>query len=203
MSDANISQFNWRLVNQQANKRLNVISLKRHVTFRDFTLLVIFYPLSQQHNRRCQSHVVYVYQLHYFFMWCHISNRISKKPSIHQKIELIELRSRSCLVHLQLIAEPNVIYLALPGQRRHQLIPLNYWVYSIQKHLREVNVSQACVSSEKKPIPAPIGLFGDYEGRDFTICLKYRPQTWCEIQTFGFVNASILIKIGDVKLWEK
>ena len=27
--------------------------------------------------------------------------------------------------------------------------------------------------------------------------------TWCEIQTFGFVNASILIiKIGDVKLRE-
>ena len=43
-------------------------SLKRHVTFKDFTLLVIFYPLSQQHNRRCQSHVVYVYQLLYFFM---------------------------------------------------------------------------------------------------------------------------------------
>ena len=43
-------------------------SLKRHVTLKDFTLLVIFYPLSQQHNRRCQSHVVYVYQLLYFFM---------------------------------------------------------------------------------------------------------------------------------------
>ena len=28
--------------------------------------------------------------------------------------------------------------------------------------------------------------------------------TWCEIQTFGFVNASILlIKIGDVKLRER
>ena len=28
--------------------------------------------------------------------------------------------------------------------------------------------------------------------------------TWCEIQTFGFVNANIfLIKIGDVKLRER
>ena len=55
-------------------------------------------------------------------------------------------------------------------------------MYSIQKHLREVNVSQACVSSEKKPIPAPIGLFGDYEGRDFTICLKYRAQLGSDLR---------------------
>ena len=31
-------------------------------------------------------------------------------------------------------------------------------------------------SSEKKLILACIGLFGDYEGRDFKICLKYRAQ---------------------------
>ena len=35
-----------------------------------------------------------------------------------------------------------------------------------KKHLRDVNVSQTCVSSEKKLILARIGLFGDYEGRD-------------------------------------
>ena len=45
-----------------------------------------------------------------------------------------------------------------------------------KKTLRDVNVSQKCVSSEKKLIVARIGLFGDYEGRDFTICLKYRTQ---------------------------
>ena len=56
------------------------------------------------------------------------------------------------------------------------------------RHLRDVNVSQKCVSSNKKLILTCIGLFGVYEGRDFTISCS----TWCEIQTFGFVNASIL-----------
>ena len=41
-----------------------------------------------------------------------------------------------------------------------------------KKHLRDVDVSQTCVSSEMELILARIGLFGDYEGRDFTICLK-------------------------------
>ena len=29
------------------------------------------------------------------------------------------------------------------------------------------------------------------------------PQILCENQTFGFVNASILIKIGEIKLRER
>ena len=37
-------------------------------------------------------------------------------------------------------------------------------------------------------ILARIGLFGDYEGRDFTMYLKYRAQLG-----FGFVNANILL----------
>ena len=37
-------------------------------------------------------------------------------------------------------------------------------------------MSQTYVSSEKKLILARIGFFGDYEGRDFTIYLKYRAQ---------------------------
>ena len=49
------------------------------------------------------------------------------------------------------------------------------------------------------------GLFEDYEGHDFTICLKYRSCTgWYEIQAIGSVSASILlIKILDVKLRER
>ena len=46
----------------------------------------------------------------------------------------------------------------------------------LKKKLRDVDVSQTCVSSEKKLILARIGLFGDYEGRDFNIYLKYRAQ---------------------------
>ena len=57
-----------------------------------------------------------------------------------------------------------------------------------KKHLRDVGVSQTCVSSEMELILARIGLFGDYEGRDFTMYLKYRAQLG-----FGFVNASILL----------
>ena len=45
-----------------------------------------------------------------------------------------------------------------------------------KKHLRDVDVSQTCVSSEMELILARIGLFGDYEGRDFTMYLKYRAQ---------------------------
>ena len=45
-----------------------------------------------------------------------------------------------------------------------------------KKHLRDVNVSQTCVSSEKKLTLAPIGLFEDYKGHDFALCLKYRAQ---------------------------
>ncbi|CAH3156964.1 unnamed protein product [Pocillopora meandrina] len=45
-----------------------------------------------------------------------------------------------------------------------------------EKHLRDVDVSQTSVLSEIKLILARIGLFGDYEGRDFTMYLKYRAQ---------------------------
>ena len=45
-----------------------------------------------------------------------------------------------------------------------------------KKHSRDVDISQTCVSSEKKLILARIGIFEDYEGRDFTIYLKYRAQ---------------------------
>ena len=54
-----------------------------------------------------------------------------------------------------------------------------------KKHLRDINVTQTCVSSEKKLIVTRIGLFGDYEGRDFTICLKYRAQLGMRFRPSG------------------
>ena len=54
-----------------------------------------------------------------------------------------------------------------------------------KKHLRDVDVSQTCVSSEKKLILARIGLFGDYEGREFTIYLKYRAQLGVRFRPSG------------------
>ena len=54
-----------------------------------------------------------------------------------------------------------------------------------KKKLREVDVSQTCVSSEKKFILARIGLFGDYEGRDFKIYLKYRAELGVRFRPSG------------------
>ena len=55
----------------------------------------------------------------------------------------------------------------------------------LKKKLRDVDVSQTCVSSEKKLILARIGLFGDYEGRDFTMYLKYRAQLGVRFRPSG------------------
>ena len=125
---------------------------------------------------------------------------------------------------------------------RQQLIPINSWVYSIKKkHLRDMCVSQTCVSSEKKVELTAIARTHKFVGvphkkktferhacipnmrfvREEAYSSSYwliwrlrRPRfhqmpqisctTWCQIQTFGFVNASILlIKIRDVKLRER
>ena len=61
-----------------------------------------------------------------------------------------------------------------PG--RQQLIALNSCADSVKEHLREVKVSQTCVASEKELILARAGLFGDSDGRDFTICPKHRAE---------------------------
>ena len=71
------------------------------------------------------------------------------------------------------------------GQGRQQLILLNSWLSSLKKHLRDLDVSQTCVSSEKKLILAHIGSFGDYEGRDFTIYLKYSAQLGMRFRPSG------------------
>ena len=76
-------------------------------------------------------------------------------------------------------------YFSRAGQGRQKLTPQNSWVYSIKKHLRDVDVSQTCVSSEMELILARIGLFGDYEGRDFTMYLKYRAQLGVRFRPSG------------------
>ena len=55
----------------------------------------------------------------------------------------------------------------------------------LKKKLRDVDVSQTCVSSEMELIQARIGLFGDYEGRDFTMYLKYRAQRGARFRPSG------------------
>ena len=61
-----------------------------------------------------------------------------------------------------------------PG--RQQLIPISSCADDVREHLREVRVSQTCVASEKELILARAGLFGDSDGRDFTICPKHRVE---------------------------
>ena len=58
-------------------------------------------------------------------------------------------------------------------------------LFKKKKHLRDVDVSQTCVSSEMELILARIGLFGDYEGRDFTMYLKYRAQLGVRFRPSG------------------
>ena len=54
-----------------------------------------------------------------------------------------------------------------------------------KKHLRDVDVSQTCVSSKEKLILARIGLFEDYEGREFTVCLKYHAKLGVRFRPSG------------------
>ena len=59
--------------------------------------------------------------------------------------------------------------------------------------MREVKVSQTCVASEKELILARAGLFGDSDGRDFTICpkhcaelgVRFRPLIKCQHSLHG------------------
>lgn len=55
-------------------------------------------------------------------------------------------------------------------------MPLDSCGDNVKDHLRKVNVSQTCVSSEKELILARAGLFSESDGRDFTICPKHRAE---------------------------
>ena len=91
-------------------------------------------------------------------------------------------------------------YFSRAGQGRQQLIPLNSWVYSLKKTFER----RRCIPNMR------FVRDGAYSSAYWLIWRLRRPRfhdvpqisctTWCEIQTFGFVNASILlIKIGDIK----
>ena len=71
------------------------------------------------------------------------------------------------------------------SQRWQQLIPQIRGYTALKKHLRDVDVSQTCVSSKKKLILARIGLFEDYEGREFTVCLKYHAKLGVRFRPSG------------------
>ena len=78
-----------------------------------------------------------------------------------------------------------------PGRQR--LIPLTSCTDTIKEHLRDVNVSHRCVSSEKELILARVGLFEGSEGHYSTVCTKHRtrlgvrlrPSTKCQHPLHG------------------
>ena len=117
--------------------------------------------------------------------WCHRRNRVSKKPSIQPttRIDRFKMAQLSCSFATNCRTK---CCFSRAGQGRQQLIPLNSWVYNIKKkHLRDVNVSQRCVSSEKKLILACIGFLRRPRFHDMP---QISCTTCCEIQTFGFVS---------------
>jgi len=73
---------------------------------------------------------------------------------------------------------------------------------SIKEHLRDVNVSHRCVSSEKERILVRVSLLGDSEGHNFTVYPKYRAQLGVRFRPL--INASIpSMEIGEVRLREE
>lgn len=73
---------------------------------------------------------------------------------------------------------------------------------SIKEHLRDVNVSHRCVSSEKELILVRVSLFGGSEGHDFTVYPIYRAQLGVRFRPL--INASIpSMEIGEVRLREE
>ncbi|RMX57213.1 hypothetical protein pdam_00025618 [Pocillopora damicornis] len=85
-------------------------------------------------------------------------------------------------------------YFSRAGQGRQQLIPLNSWVYSFKKTFER----RRCIPNMRF---VRDGAYSSALRRPrFHDVPQISCTTWCEIQIFGFVNASILlIKIGDIK----
>ena len=91
-------------------------------------------------------------------------------------------------------------YFSRAGQGRQQLIPLNSWVYSLKKKTFE---RRRCIPNMRFVREEA------YSSAYWLIWRLRRPRihdtpqisctTWCEIQTFGFVNASILL----IKNWRR
>ena len=114
-----------------------------------------------------------------------------RSPQFNLELELRESRWQICLVHLNLTVEPDVIF--LHAGRDDNDIPLASCMDSIKEHLRDVNVSHRCVSSEKELILARVGLFGGSEGHYSTVCpkhrarlgVKFRPSTKCQHPLHG------------------
>ena len=127
---------------------------------------------------------------------------MSKKPSIQSntRINKVKMVQLSCSFATNCGTK---CYFSRAGQGRQQLIPLNSWVYSLKKTFER----RRCIPNMR------FVRDGTYSSAYWLIWRLRRPRfhdvpqisctTWCEIQTFGFVNASILlIKIGDIK-WER
>ena len=124
-----------------------------------------------------------------------------KKPSIQPRtrIEGVKMAQLSCSFEPYCRTKCDFSS-CWPGRQR--LIPLASCMDSIKEHLRDVNVSHRCVSSEKELILVRVSLFGGSEGHDFTVYPKYRGQLGVRFRPL--INASIpSMEIGEMRLREE
>ena len=120
---------------------------------------------------------------------------MSKKPSIqpNTRIDRVKMVQLSCSFATNCRTK---CYFSPAGQRRQDLIPLNSWVYSLKKK-KTTFEKRRCIPNMR------FVRDGAYSSAYWLIWRLRRPRfhdvpqisctTWCEIQTFGFVNASILL----------
>ena len=127
---------------------------------------------------------------------------MSKKPSIQSntRIDKVKMVQLSCSFATNCRTK---CYFCRAGQGRQQLIPLNSWVYSLKKTFER----RRCIPNMRfvrdEAYSSAYWLIWRLRRPQFHDVAQISCTTWCEIQTFGFVNASILlIKIGDIK-WER
>ena len=99
-------------------------------------------------------------------------------------------------------------YFPRAGQGRQQLIPLDYVQLKKKKIIIIIIERRECIPNmrfvREEAYSSAYWLIWRLRRPRFHDVPQISCTTWCEIQTFGFVNATILlIKIGDVKLRER
>ena len=95
-------------------------------------------------------------------------------------------------------------YFSRDGQGWQQLKLLNSWVYSVEKAFIRLQCIPNMRFVREEAYSGTYWLIWRLQWPRFHDMPQISCTTWYEIQTFGFVNASILvIKIGDVKLRER
>ena len=128
---------------------------------------------------------------------------MSKKPSIQSntRIDKVKMVQLSCSFATNCRTK---CYFSRAGQGRQQLIPINSWVYSLKKKIERRRCIPNMRFVREEAYSSAYWLIWRLRRLPINDMPQISCTTWCESQTFRFVNASILLlKIGDVKLRER